>query len=30
MGVISPLEQDALSWDERWALVEKQLAAPKG
>lgn len=30
MGVISPLGQDALRWDERWARVEKQLAAPKG
>jgi len=30
MAVISPLERDELSWDERWAEVEKKLAAPKG
>ena len=27
--VISPLMRDELSWDERWAQVEKRLAAPQ-
>lgn len=27
--VISPLQREELSWDERWALVEKKLAEPK-
>jgi hypothetical protein len=30
MAVIMPLQRDDLSWDERWAQVEKQLATPKG
>lgn len=29
MAVISPLERDELSWDERWALVEKSQAVRK-
>jgi hypothetical protein len=30
MTVISPLERNTLSWDDRWAQVEQKLAAPKG
>lgn len=30
MTVIMPLVRSELSWDERWAQVEKKLAAPQG